>query len=275
MIKNQFKTTILLAVLTAILLFAGQALGGMSGLIIAVPLVLLLNFGSYWYSDKIILKTYKAKEVTSGRLFNIVKDVASIANVPMPKVYEIPSDSPNAFATGRNPKHSAVAATKGILTLLNDTELKGVIAHEVSHIRHRDTLIQTVSGMIAGVISFVASMAQWAAIFGGFGDDDNNILSLLVLMIVAPLAATIVQLSISRSREFMADEGAAKLLGHGDGLSSALLKLDAEIKKKPMRFGSDSTSHLFISNPFKKRAFSSLFSTHPSTQERVKRLRAY
>ncbi len=276
MFKNQFKTVILLALLTALVLWIGQ-LFGTSGIIIASVFVVIFNFAGYWYSDKIVLKTYKAKEIgekDDPRFYKIVKEVAHLANIPMPKVYIIPSDSPNAFATGRNPEHGAVAASSGILELLNNDELKGVMAHEISHIKHRDTLIQVVVGMVAGVISYVATMAQWAAIFGGFGrDNDNSFIQLIALAIVAPLAASIIQLAISRSREFMADEGAAKLLHNGFGLASALEKLELGIKQKPLRMGSNSTAHLFISSPFRKKSFSSLFSTHPSTKERVNRLK--
>ena len=279
MFKNQLKTVILLALLTALVLWIGQFFGP-NGLIIAIIFVVIFNFAGYWYSDKIVLKTYRAKEINEKddpRFYKIVKEVAHLANIPMPKVYIIPSASPNAFATGRNPAHGAVAASTGILELLNNDELKGVMAHEVSHIKHRDTLLQVVVGMVAGVISYVATMAQWAALFGGFGGRDNNnggnMIQLLVLAIVAPLAASIIQLAISRSREFMADEGAAKMLHSGFGLASALEKLEAGIKHRPMRMGSNSTAHLFISNPFSRRSFGSLFSTHPTTAQRVKKLK--
>ncbi|MFW6272640.1 MAG: M48 family metalloprotease, partial [bacterium] len=202
MIENQIKTVILLGLMTALLLWVGQLLGGMQGLVIAGIFVFILNFASFWFSDKIVLKMYRAKEINekeNPRLYKIVRNVSELAKMPMPKVYIIPSDNPNAFATGRNPKHSAVAATKGILTLLDDKELKGVIAHEMSHIKNRDTLIQTVSGMIAGIIGYVAAIARWGAIFGGFGgrDRDNNIIEFLVLAIITPLIATLIQLAIS------------------------------------------------------------------------------
>ncbi|MFH1637886.1 MAG: zinc metalloprotease HtpX [Candidatus Woesearchaeota archaeon] len=277
MIKNQIKTAILLAVLTALLLWIGSFWGA-SGLIIGLAFALLINFGSYFFSDKIVLAMYKAKEVKEHdqpRLYKIVKEVVHLAQVPMPKVYIIPTSTPNAFATGRNPKHSAVACTEGIMQLLNDHELKGVIAHEISHIKNRDILIQTIAATIAGVISYVAMVARWSAIFGGFGGRDqggNNIVSLIVLAIITPLIAMLIQLAISRSREYLADESAAKILHDGHGLASALHKLEAGVKHDPLRFGNNATSSLFIVNPFKASALLSLLSTHPSTKERIRRL---
>jgi heat shock protein HtpX len=276
--NNQLKTVVLLALLTALLLWVGELLGGMQGLIFAGIFVFIMNMVSFWFSDKIVLAMYRAKEVKehdAPRLHKIVREVVQLAGIPMPKVYIIPSSSPNAFATGRGPKHAAVAATQGILELLDDNELKGVMAHEISHVKNRDVLIQTVSGMIAGVISYVATMARWAAIFGGYGgrDRNNNGLELIVLAILTPLIATIIQLAISRSREFLADESAAKLLHGGNGLASALQKLQTGIFHNPMRMGNHSTAHLFISNPFKGNGLLNLFSTHPPMDERIKRLR--
>lgn len=277
MVSNQLKTVILLALLTALLLFVGDLLGGFNGLVFAFVFVVLMNWGSYFFSDKIVLAMYKAKEVTESnapQLFKITREIAQMSSIPMPKIYIIPSKSPNAFATGRNPKHAAVAATEGILELLSEKELKGVIAHEIAHIKNRDTLIQTITGMIAGIISYVGVMARWSAIFGGFGDRDkgNNIIEFLVLAIITPLIATIIQLAISRSREFLADETAAKTIHDGHGLASALKKLDEKINIRPLEFGNSSTAHLFIHNPFKGNGFFNLFSTHPSTSERVKKL---
>jgi heat shock protein HtpX len=281
MIENQIKTVVLLGLLTALLLWVGNLIGGFSGLIIAFVFVLIMNFGSYWFSDRIILFMYKAKEVKQSqapRLHKIVKKVAQLKNLPMPKVFIIPGAFSNAFATGRNPKHGAVACTQGILDLLEDVELEGVIAHEMSHIGNRDTLIQSVSATIAGIISYVAMMTRYAAIFGGMNDRDRNggnMLELLVLGILTPLLATIIQLAISRSREYLADESAAKAVGSGEGLASALAKLDGDIKRKPLRAmaSTQTTAHLFIANPFSMHGLVKLFSTHPPMEERIKRLK--
>lgn len=274
---NQLKTFILLASLTAVLLLIGQILGGTSGVIFALIFALFINFLSYWYSDKIVLKLYRAEEINKHkehRLYSLVHETAKLMDIPTPKIYMINQDNPNAFATGRNPKKSAVVFTKKILEILNDDELKGVIAHELSHIKNRDTLIQTIAATIAGAISYIASMAQWAAIFGGFSrDDDNNIIQLLFLAIIVPIAATIIQLSISRTREFIADETAAKSLHNGLGLASALEKLEIYSRKMPLK-GNPSTASLFIVNPFKRDILIDLLSTHPSTKERVRRLRS-
>jgi len=278
MIANQFKTVILLGLLTALLLWVGQLLGGPQGLIIGLIFALVMNFGSYWFSDKIVLKMYRAKEIKEKddpTLFSMVHQVAQLANLPMPKVYILPTMSANAFATGRNPKHSAVAFSEGILRLLSKDELKGVIAHELSHIKNRDTLIQTIAATIAGVISFVAFMARWGAIFGGYRDRNNNLVELLVLAIVTPLIAVLLQMAISRSREYLADASAAKTLHSGLGLASALEKLEAGVKHKPIEFGSQSTASLFIVNPFRKNFLSNFFSTHPPMKERIRRLKNF
>lgn len=278
--KNQFKTVILLAGLTGLMLFVGQLVGGAQGLTIAIVIALALNFGTYWFSDKIVLKMYKAKEVKekdAPRLYKIVREVAHLAKIPMPRVYIVESPNPNAFATGRNPKNAAVAATTGILNLLSDSELKGVMAHEVSHVKNRDTLIATIAAAIAGVISYVAFMVRWAAIFGGFGRDNDsggNILELLALAILTPLIATIIQLAISRSREYLADESAAKMLHTGVGLSDALHKLEHGAHRHPFRKENKAGASLFIVNPFSARGLTNLFSTHPSTKDRIKRLRS-
>ena len=280
MMQNQLKTVILLGLLTALLLWVGDLVGGMSGLTIAFIFAILMNFGAYWFSDKIVLAMYKAKEIKESdnpRLFKIVHEVAHLAKIPMPKVYIMPSDNANAFATGRNPKHAAVAATKGILELLNDDELKGVMAHEMAHVKNRDILISSVAATIAGVISYVAFMARWAAIFGGFGGRDRgggNILSLIVLAIITPLIATIIQLAISRSREYLADESAAKITHTPLALASALEKLTLATKQNPLRFGNKAAASLFIVNPLSAKGFINLFSTHPSVESRVKRLRS-
>jgi len=278
MIKNQIKTVLLLGVLTSILLVIGGFFGR-NGLMFAGIFVVLMNIGSYWFSDKLVLAMYRAKEVKENqepRLYRIVKKVKDKAKVPMPKIYIIPTESPNAFATGRNPKHAAVAATQGILELLNDEELEGVIAHEIAHVKNRDILIQTVAGTIAGVISYVAFMARWAAIFGGYGrnsEGGGNMLELLALAVLAPITATIIQLAISRSREFIADETGAKIVHNSKGLASALEKLHSNVKHNPIRFGNQATENIFIVNPFTGRNFMNLFSTHPNVEERIKKLK--
>ncbi len=278
--KNGLKTTVLLTILALVLLTVGQLVGGMSGLAVAIVLSLIFNFGAYFWSDKIILAMYRAKELKgkdNQRLARLVGEVAKLVDIPKPRIYIINSESPNAFATGRNPKKSSVAFTKGILGLLNDSELKGVIAHELSHIKNRDTLIQTVAASIAGVISYIAMIARWGAMFGGFGGRDDNsggIVEFLALAIVMPIIAVLVQLAISRSRERLADENAAKTLLDGKGLASALEKLETESKKKPFWMANQATSSLFIVNPFHKGAFVNLLSTHPPIDERIRSLKS-
>ena len=278
MIKNQLKTLLLLASLTGILLLIGSFFGR-QGLTIAFVFAILMNFGSYFLSDKIVLMMYRAKEANEKEypeLYKTVREVSHLANVPMPKVYLIPTNTPNAFATGRNPKHAVVAVTEGILQLLNKDELMGVIAHEFAHIKNRDILIQTIAATIAAVISYVAFMARWAAIFGGSGRDNEqggNVLELLALAILAPLTATIIQLAISRSREYLADESGSKFIHTQHGLINALQKLEKGVNHFPLRFGNQQTSSLFIVNPFSGKSLFKLFSTHPSTEDRVKRLK--
>ncbi|MBT3303787.1 zinc metalloprotease HtpX [Candidatus Woesearchaeota archaeon] len=269
---NNVKTFVLLGLLTALLLWVGS-FWGYSGLAIALVLVLVMNLVSFWYSDKIVLKMYKAKEIRSAPVKELVKELAKEANIPMPKVYLIPSDAPNAFATGRSPEHAAVAVTQGILSALTKDELRGVLAHELAHIKNRDTLIQTVASVIAGVISYVAMMARFGAMFGGYGDRDGGRgIELLALAIITPLIAVIIQLAISRSREFLADERGAKLIRDGLPLASALEKLESSHVK--LKFGSKMTSSLFIVNPFKGKALWKLLSTHPSTSVRVEKLKS-
>ncbi len=278
MIENQIKTVLLLGALTGIMLVVGQLFGGTSGLTIALIFALLMNFGSYLFSDKIVLAMYRAKMVSekdAPELYSLVKKVSGETQIPMPRVYIIPTDNPNAFATGRSPSHSAVAFTQGILSLLNKAELEGVIAHELSHIKNRDTLIQTIAATIAGVISYLAFMARFASIFGGGRDrDSGEMLQLLALTIITPLLAMIIQLAISRSREFLADTTGAKAIGNPEALASALEKLEAGSKRHPLRFGSEATSSLFIVNPFSLRGITALLSTHPPIEVRVKRLRS-
>lgn len=271
---NQFKTFVLLAVLTGLMLGIGTFFGK-QGFYIALAFVLIMNFLTYFFSDKIVLMMYRAKEVKEKdypRLYKDIREVTRLAGIPMPRVYIIPSDSPNAFATGRNPKHSAVAVTKGIMELLTEEELKGVLAHEVAHITNRDILIQTIAATIAGVISYLSHMALW---FGFGGDDDNGggIIGLLLIAILAPIIAMIIQLAISRSREYLADETGAKTIHNPKALADALHKLESGISKNPMKFGDNSTSSLFIANPFNAKGITQLFSTHPPLDERIKRLR--
>ena len=276
---NQFKTVILLGALTGLLLVVGALIGGQQGLFIGLILALLMNFGSYFFSDKIVLAIYKAKEASKSNypeLYTIVKEVSSEANIPMPKVYIVPINVSNAFATGRSPKHAVVAVTQRILKLLSKDELKGVIAHEISHIKNRDILIQTIAATIAGVISYVAMFARFGAMFGG--DRDNrggNIISLLVIGIITPIIAMLIQLAISRSREYLADESGARLIKDGRPLATALEKLESDVKSNSLNAMpvTEATAHMFISNPFSAKGMVSLFMTHPLTAERTKRLR--
>ena len=269
---NALKTTILLALLTALLLWVGNLVGGTSGLAIAFVIVLIMNFSMYFWSDKIVLKMYKAKELPKSHfVYGIVKEVAHEAGVPMPKAYIVESATPNAFATGRSPKHSAVAVTSGILTLLDEKELKGVIAHEMSHVKNRDTLIQTIAAVIAGIISFIASMAR----FGALSSDDDrggNFISLIIIGILTPIVAMLMQLALSRTREYMADEGSARLMHDGKPLSNALRKLEKGNILNPFKSGNTATAPLFIVNPFKGSAIVEFLSTHPPMEKRIVRL---
>lgn len=282
---NMIKTTLLLASLTGLLVLVGNILGGTSGMIIAFIFAIIMNFGSYWYSDKIVLKMYHAQEVTAAEapeLYGIVQKLAMKADLPMPKVYIVKTSMPNAFATGRNPQNAAVAATTGILQLLSPEELEGVLGHELAHVKHRDTLISAVAATIAGVITMIATWVKWAAIFGGFGGRDNNgsggIIGFLALAIVAPIAATVIQLAISRSREFAADEEGARISQKPWALANALEKLEYGSTHYQQRRGdvqpSQTTAHMFIVNPLRGNALMNLFRTHPLTEERIKRLRA-
>jgi len=276
---NQFKTVLLLGVMTAFLLFIGQMVGGASGLTIAIVIALVMNVGSYWFSDKIVLAMYKGREVTENdapRLYKMIREITQNANIPMPKVYITPQATPNAFATGRNPEHAAVAVTEGILDLLSEDELKGVLAHEVSHIKNRDILIATIAATIAAVIGYVAMMARFAAIFGGFGGRDENggnILEVLFLAILAPVIAVIIQLAISRRREYMADASAAKILRNPYGLADALGKLKHGVAKRPFQRENQTGASLFIVNPFNAKGLVNLFSTHPPLDDRIRKLR--
>jgi heat shock protein HtpX len=271
---NGLKTALLLGALSAVLLMLGELLGGSSGLMMGFILAAVMNFGSYWFSDKIVLRMYRAQEVGPGHaLYQVVERLARQASLPMPKVYIIPDASPNAFATGRNPSHAAVAATEGILHLLDQRELEGVIAHELAHVRNRDILISSVAATMAAAIMMVARMAQYAAIFGGVGGRDNerggtNPIALLVTMLVAPLAAVLIQSAISRSREFAADATGAGIVGSPYGLADALRKLESASKRVPMD-ANPATAHMFIVKPFSGSAMLALFSTHPPTEQRI------
>ena len=279
---SRMKTAMLLATLTALFLWAGQALGGESGLMTALLFAGLMNFGAYWWSDKLVLRMYRAQEVTAAEapgLHGLVRELAMRAGLPMPRVYLIPEDAPNAFATGRNPQHAAVAVTEGLMRLLDRDELAGVLAHELGHVKNRDTLVMTVAATIAGAVSMLASMAHWGMIFGGGrssdeGDEGGHPAAGLLGVILAPIAAMLIQMAISRSREFVADEAGARVSGDPLALANALLKIEAWSRQMPMTAGTPATAHLFIINPFTGGGLVRLFSTHPSTEQRVERLRA-
>ncbi len=274
---NGLKTAFLMTIMMVLFLLVGEALGGRTGLVIALFFSLAMNLGSYWYSDKIVLSMYRAQEVSREDfpdLFAIVERLTSNANLPMPKIYVIDNPTPNAFATGRNPEHAAVAVTTGILRILNNEELEGVLSHELTHVKNRDILIGTIAATIVGTITFLARMAGWAMMFGGGRDDDDgDLISSLLLMILAPIAAVLLQLAISRSREFMADAGGAKISGKPLALASALEKLELANKQLPMNNAGRATAHMFIVNPLRGKSFAGLFSTHPSTEERIRRLK--
>jgi heat shock protein HtpX len=276
---NTLKTGILLVLLAAILLAIGGAVGGRSGVMIALILALGMNAVSYWFSDKIVLRLYGAQEVSEAeapQLYGMIRRLAQRAQIPMPRVYRIATETPNAFATGRNPQHAAIAVTEGALRLLDQRELEGVLAHELAHVKNRDTLTMTVTATIASAIMFLADMARWGAIFGGFSRDEEDhgggVLGFLVAAIVAPLAATLVQMAISRSREYAADATGARVAGSPYGLADALEKLAYASERVPAHV-SPATAHLFIVNPLSGRSLATLFSTHPPIEERIQRLR--
>jgi heat shock protein HtpX len=275
---NGLKTALLLGLLSGLLLAIGELLGGANGLVFAFILAAIMNFGSYWFSDKIVLRMYRAQPVGAGhRLYTIVERLSRQADLPMPRVYVIPDSSPNAFATGRNPDHAAVAATEGILQILTDHELEGVIAHELTHVKHRDTLISSIAATIAAAIMMAARQAQFAAMFGGYGgrgdgrDRGNNPIALLAMIILAPLAAMLIQMAISRSREYSADAGGAQIAGNPYGLADALRKIDAVAKQVPLD-ANPATAHMFIVQPFTGAGLASLFSSHPPTEARIRAL---
>jgi heat shock protein HtpX len=272
------KTVLLMSILTVMLVFVGNLLGGNGGMMMAFALAVVMNFGSYWFSDKIVLAMYRAKEITrdeNPEIFSIVQDLTMRANLPMPKIYLVPGEQPNAFATGRDPNHAAVAVTDGILRLMPKNELRGVLAHELAHVKHRDILVSSIAATFAGAISMIANMAHWAMIFGGGRSNDDegrSPIAGIAMMIVAPIAAMLVQMAISRSREFMADEGGAKMSGDPMALAHALKRLHTASEQIPMESATPATAHMFIVNPLSGGAFMSLFSTHPPMEERVARL---
>ena len=272
---NYLKTAILLAALAALLVFLGGLMGGRQGAIIGLVMAGVMNFGTYWFSDKIVLAMYRAKQVdekTEPELYSMVRDLSQKAGLPMPKVYTMENDTPNAFATGRNPSHAAIAVTTGIRSLLNKNELRGVLAHELSHIQNRDILIATLAATIAGAISYLSHMAMWFGMGNRNDREGGNPIVLIVMMIVAPLAAMIIQMAISRSREYGADAGGAKISDNPLYLAEALKKLAYYNKRIPMRNANEATAHMFIVSPLSGGAVMKLFSTHPPVEERIKRL---
>jgi heat shock protein HtpX len=277
--NNVFKTALLLTVMTLLLMLAGRAFGGQNGMLIALAFAAVLNFVSYFFSDKIALATYRAQPVGRDdlpRVYNIVERLAQKESLPMPKVYLIPTDSPNAFATGRNPNHASVAVTQGILGLLNDDELEGVLAHELGHVRNRDILISSIAATLAGAITYLASIARWGMIFGGMRGsrdrDGGGGIAAIAMIFLAPLAAMLIQFAVSRSREYGADDTGAHWTGNPYALASALAKIDAYARQRPL-IATPSTAHLFIIQPFLGgMSFGSLFSTHPPTAKRIERL---
>ncbi len=275
---NNVKTAILFVILTLMLIFIGYLIGGRTGVTYAFIFALVMNFGSYWFSDKIVLKLYRARRVEehdNPRLYSIVRTAVQMSGLPMPKVYVIPSESPNAFATGRNPQNAAVAVTEGILKILNDDELLGVISHELGHVRNRDILVGTIAATIAGAITYLAFMARWMPFFGSDDDEGGgNLIVMLVVGLLAPIAAALVQMAISRQREYLADRTAAEISHKPLALAGALKKLHQASRQIPLKTN-PASAHMFIVNPLTRRNFASLFSTHPPIEERIERLEKY
>ena len=278
---NYLKTAMLLGLLTGLIVTMGGIVGGKSGMVMALAFAGVMNFASYWFSDKIVLAMYRAKPVTeqqAPRVHAIVDRLVARAGLPKPAVYVLPEAAPNAFATGRNPSHAAVAVTEGMLQAMSEEEVEGVIAHELAHVKNRDILIASVAATIAGAVTMLAHMAQWGAMFAGHRGDDregSNPLAMLAMALVAPIAAAIIQMAVSRSREFAADATGAQITGNPEGLARALEKLGTYNKRIPMKAGSPATAHMFIVNPFSARGLANLFSTHPPIEERIRRLRGY
>ena len=277
---NTTKIFLLMAALSGLFMVAGQALGGQNGMIMALVMALGMNFFAYWFSDKMALKMSRARQVSSAEapeLHSMIENLAARAGLPKPRVYIMPGDTPNAFATGRNPEHAAVAVTEGLLRLLNRDELEGVLAHELAHIKNRDILISSIAAVMAGAISYLATMAQWTMIFGGGRSDDEEggggLIGSLAMMIIAPMAAALIQMAISRSREYLADASGAEICGKPQGLASALTRLEEYNRQLPMQVN-PATAQMYIVNPLSGQTISKLFSTHPPIQERVKRLEA-
>lgn len=277
---NVTKTVFLMALMTVLLVLIGNMIGGQGGMLMAFGIAMVMNFGSYWFSDKIVLRMYNAQEIGQGdhpKLVGMVADLAQRAGLPMPRVYLIPGDQPNAFATGRDPQHAAVAVTEGIMRTLSEDELRGVLGHELAHVKHRDILIGTIAATMAGAISMIANMAQWAMIFGGGRSSDDerggSPIGGLVMMIVAPIAAMLIQMAISRSREFLADEGGAHIAGNPLSLANALRKISRKVEQIPLG-ASPATAHMFIVNPLSGGGLMKLFSTHPPMEERIQKLEA-
>jgi heat shock protein HtpX len=279
---NYFKTFILMLLLTILLIVAGGLLGGETGMIVALIFAAVMNMGTYWFSDKMVLSMYHATPVTESEqpvLYSIVRNLSQKGNLPMPKVYIVEEDTPNAFATGRNPEHAAVCVTSGIMRILNKDELSGVLGHELTHVKNRDILIGSIAATVAGAISMLAMMAEWGAMFTGFGgrgeDKDDNFIALIAMAIIAPLVASLIQLAISRQREYAADKGGANLSGAPLSLASALNKLEAGNNAEPMPDSkmANITAHMFIVNPLRGGGFKKLFSTHPATEDRIARLK--
>jgi heat shock protein HtpX len=275
---NRIRTTILLAVMTALIIWIGQYFGGQQGMIMALLIAAGMNFFSYWFSDKIVLKMYRAQEVSpeqAPELYKMVKELADNAKLPMPKICIIPKDAPNAFATGRNPGHAVVAVTRGLMNIMDPDEVKGVLAHELAHVKNRDILIGSIAATMAGAIMVLANMARFSALFGGRGGDGDRgggAIGLIAMSIMAPFAAMIIQMAISRSREYLADSTGARFAGNPEGLARALEKLGQYSRRIPLN-ASPSTAHMFIVNPLSGKSMMSLFSTHPPLEERIARLR--